>query len=181
MPKSEIRKAVLQQRLSLTPVQVHEKSQKIQKTVLGMPQWAQSQKIGLYSAVKNEVETTLLFMTALEQGKNIYFPRVEQGLKFYEVEGPEDMQKGAWAILEPKNHCPPLGENESLDLVIVPGVVFDKFGNRIGYGKGFYDSVLQKCCDYTVALGYDFQVLDSIPEDEWDIKVKKVISETGEY
>lgn len=181
MTKDELRKSVLQKRLGLTPAYVHEKSQKIQKSVLGLPQWAQAQKIGLYSAVKNEVETTLLFMTGLEQGKNIFFPRVEQGLKFYEVEGPEDMQKGAWAILEPRDHCQALGENESLDLLIVPGVVFDKGGNRIGYGKGFYDGVLKRFIDHAIAIAYDFQITDQIPVEDWDIRVNKIITDVGEY
>ncbi|EKD41904.1 MAG: hypothetical protein ACD_73C00447G0001 [uncultured bacterium] len=178
--KEELRKSILQKRLDLSPAFIHEQSQKIQKAVLNLPLWVQSQKIGLYSAVKNEVETMLLFMTGLEQGKNIYFPRVEQGLHFYEVLGPEDMQKGAWAILEPKQHCEPLGEEEKLDLVIVPGVVFDKSRNRIGYGKGFYDGVLKQFLETSIALAYDFQVVEEIKADSWDVKVKKIITDVRE-
>jgi len=181
MSKEELRKTILQQRLALTSVLAHEKSQKIQKAVLASPEWSKAQKIGLYNFVKNEVETTLLFMTGLEQSKNIYYPKVEQGLHFYEVSGPEDLQKGAWAILEPKDHCKALGAGEKLDLVIVPGVVFDKSCNRIGYGKGFYDNVLKEFAGASIALAYDFQVVDSIEADVWDVRLNKIITDAGEF
>jgi hypothetical protein len=98
----------------------------IQERLLASEIWKGIEWVGLYSAVKNEVETRLLFMKALEAGLSVYFPRVEQGIRFYAVEELEDLQKGAGGILEPRHQCPLMDEVPPNGLVAVPGVVFDQ-------------------------------------------------------
>ncbi len=65
---------------------------------------------------------------------------------------------------------------DKIDLIVVPGVVFDVTGNRIGYGKGYYDRSLRKYKDvYKIGLAFDFQMVNSVPVDDWDEKVDKII------
>lgn len=177
MDKNEIRKKILEQRLALSAEKVTEHSHVIQEHLIKSPYWPQKGRLGIYSSIKNEVLTHRIFQRALEQGLHVYLPRVEQGLVYYEVNGPEDLQRGAWAIPEPQRHCPILAQDEKLDLVVVPGIVFDKTGARLGYGRGFYDRVLDLVGDTYVGLAYDFQVQDELPTDPWDKKMAAVVTE----
>lgn len=181
MDKNEVRQRILKQRLALSEDKVEEHSDIIQGHVLKSPLWPQRGRIGIYSSIKNEIHTHKLFQRALEQGLHVYFPRVEQGLFYYEVNGPEDLQRGAWGIMEPVRHCHILPPDEKLDLIIVPGIVFSKDCYRIGYGRGFYDRVIGVVGDVGVGLAYDFQVLSDIPLDEWDKRLAAVMTEMHEY
>lgn len=175
--KDEVRQSLLTRRSALSVDEVAQMSLAIQERLLKHRLWAAAESVGLYSAVKNEVETILLFHKALEQGKSVYYPRVEQGLKFYEVRERDQLVKGAWGILEPRHGCPMLLENEKLDLLIVPGVVFDMRGFRVGYGKGFYDIFLKSLPAQTVGLAYDFQIVPEISTEDWDVPVGTVMTE----
>ncbi len=179
--KKIIRQEILARRLALSAEEVNNLSVQIENRILKNPVWKKSEKIGLYSSVKNEVETNLLFMKALEEGMSVYFPRVEQGIRFYEIRDPGDLEKGAWGILEPKHDCAPLLSDQKLDLLMVPGIAFDKKGYRLGYGRGFYDHVLEEYHDVSVGLAYEFQVKDELPLDVWDKKVARVVTEKNDY
>ena len=179
--KNDIRNRNLERRLGLSDEAVFDLSLAIQNRLIQSEFWPESGSIALYSAVKNEVRTNTIFQTAVERGLTVYFPRVEQGLKFYEVSGPGDLQKGSWSIPEPKHGCPLLPENEKLDLLLVPGLAFTKGGQRIGYGKGFYDQVIGQVAHKAVALTYEFQVTDEVPTDEWDKIVDALITEKDLY
>lgn len=179
--KNALRQTILDKRLVLPPEKTHHLSQQIQKHLIKDPKWQKVQKVGLYYATKNEVETKLLFMSALEKGASVYFPRVEQGIRYYEVKDPEDLQKGAWGIMEPKHGCSPLPSLNEIELLVVPGVVFDKQGHRLGYGKGFYDVLLEDFSNNSVGLAYDFQIVDTLPVDKWDRRVKQLVTEKNEY
>lgn len=143
--------------------------------------WKVLKSVGLYSASKNEVETNRLFLDSLERGISVYFPRVEQGIRFYEVSDPEELQKGAWGIMEPKHSCPPLPGDQSLDLLLVPGVAFDQSGYRLGYGKAFYDQVLALYYPNTIGLAYEFQLVHELPVEKWDRTVSRVVTEKKVY
>lgn len=179
--KDGLRKSVLAKRLLLTAEIVHSSSRVIQERLLSGPLWQGIEWVALYSPIKNEVETRLLFLRALERGLSVYFPRVEQGIRFYEVGDPSDLQKGAWGILEPKHGCSVLEEARPNGLVVVPGVVFDHKGYRLGYGKGFYDAVLSRGFAKTAGLAYDFQVVPSLPNGPHDQPVKNIVTERREY
>lgn len=179
--KETVRKSLLEKRLSLLPEDVSRLSGVIQARILKAALWKKCERLGLYYATKNEVETNLLFMKGLEEGYSVYFPRVEQGIHFYEVTDPSELAKGAWGILEPKHTCTPLPKTEKLDLLIVPGIAFDKGGYRLGYGRGFYDGVLEDYSACSIGLAYDFQIIEKLPVDPWDRHVKQVMTEKNEY
>lgn len=181
--KDEIRTQKLAQRLELNEERRNELSQAIQEKLIKSSLWPQAGSVALYAAVKGEVLTHTLFQKALESGLHVYFPRVEQGIKFYEVSSPDDLQRGSWSILEPKMSCPELAADKTLNLLVVPGIAFSKNGYRIGYGRSFYDRYLedQDVPPVSAGLAYDFQIIDSFPLDEWDRALSAVTTEKTIY
>jgi len=174
---------MLEKRLSLSQEDVEEFSKIIQNHCLKSPMWPKTGRVGLYAPVKNEVMTQTIFQKALEAGLHVYFPRVEQGIRFYEVNGPDDLQRGSWSIPEPMKHCNVRKKDHHFDLLIVPGIAFTKDCYRIGYGRGFYDKFIAKLIrdSPTVSLSYDFQVLESFPLEDWDEPLSGIITEKNFY
>ncbi|MFQ5585258.1 MAG: 5-formyltetrahydrofolate cyclo-ligase, partial [Thermodesulfobacteriota bacterium] len=116
---------------------------------------------------------------ALREGKEVFFPKVangRRGLDFIKVESEDDFAAGIYDIAEPKGGV--VLERPSLfHLMVVPGVAFDVKGNRLGYGKGYYDMTLKgaECC--IVALAFNFQVVDYIGSEPHDVGVHKIVTE----
>jgi len=181
--KDEIRQHILEKRLGLEDEARVELSKVIQHKVLKSSFWPASGRVGLYSPVKNEVRTHTLFQQALEAGLHVYFPRVEKGIDLYEVNGPEDMHRGSWSILEPNRECPKLALDQTLDLLIVPGIAFAKSCYRLGYGKGFYDEYFSRLTQQvpTIGLAYDFQIVETFPLEDWDHSLTGVMTEKNFY
>ena len=90
--------------------------------------------------------------------------------------------KSRLGILEPLREKKTVNTDE-IDLVIVPGLAFDKSGNRLGHGKGYYDRYLERCGEnvFFIGIAYDFQVLDTIPADAHDIKMNMIVTESRTY
>lgn len=183
MEKNQLREQILAKRLSLENDFILETSKAIEQKVLKSPYWPKTGRVGLYFPIKNEVRTQTLFQKALEAGLRVYFPRVEQGIQFYEVNGPEDLHKGSWSIMEPNLDCAELPDDENLDLIVVPGIVFSLTRHRVGYGRGFYDQLFAKLQPktLTVGLAYDFQVIELLAVDTWDKSLTAVVTEKNFY
>ncbi|MBF0105135.1 MAG: 5-formyltetrahydrofolate cyclo-ligase [Deltaproteobacteria bacterium] len=181
--KKIIRDNMQRLRNELSQVTVEQCSTAIQDRILKAPFWPKKGGVGLYYPIKNEVMTQTLFQRALETGLHVYFPRVEQGIVFYEVNGPEDLQRGCWSVLEPRRHCAPYAPENTLDLLIVPGVVYSPACKRIGSGRGLYDRYVADA-EYdgpVIGLAYECQMMDSFPTDEWDQGVDGVMTEKNFY
>ena len=93
----------------------------------------------------------------------------------------DDLQKGTFGILEPKPEAMNLVAPDELDLVLVPGIAFDKRGYRLGYGGGFYDAFLAQTKSVKVGLAFDFQIVDLLPTREEDERVDLIVSEKTVY
>lgn len=180
--KKNLRRGVLEKRLRLAPARVRELSEIIEERLLKTSFWPESGHVGLYSSIQNEVETITIFQQAIEKGLHVYFPRVEGGIWYYEVNGPEDLQRGAWGVLEPVMDCEPLPDDASLDLLIVPGVVFSEDCFRVGYGRGLYDKFLPRApMKMAMGLAYELQMVKSFPTDPWDVRLDAVVTERCTY
>ncbi|MBI1909019.1 MAG: 5-formyltetrahydrofolate cyclo-ligase [Deltaproteobacteria bacterium] len=133
--------------------------------------------VGLYSPIKNEVTTSLLFQTFRKNGSDLFYPRINRSRKkldFFKVSGAEELQTGSFGILEPSDRGIMA---EGLDLLFVPGVAFDEEGFRLGYGGGFYDRLGSVPIDLRVGLAYDFQIVSLLPRDEKDLSCDVVVTE----
>ena len=139
----------------------------------------------IYSAKKNEVDTYIIANRALEDKKNVYFPKsYPKGLmRFFKVTDIDALHSGKLGIKEPEETVQNeyILSCESTDLCIVPAVCFDTYGYRIGYGKGYYDRFLAKFRGITVGLCFkDCIYHDKLPfEKRYDKAVDIVISEKG--
>ena len=116
---------------------------------------------------------------ALGAGKQLVYPRVDgETLVFEEVNDLSRLAPGAFGVLEPRGGRAVAVDR--IDVLLVPGVAFDRSGHRLGYGKGFYDRAIAKCSDNTVRVGfaYDFQVVDALPVGEHDQPVAALMTES---
>jgi 5-formyltetrahydrofolate cyclo-ligase len=183
--KDNVRKRVLRERDNLPAKYIEKSSRIITEKFLKCSFYVNSNNILIYYPFKNEVETTLIIRDALKNDKNIILPRVhKKDLELYFVTDlSEQLEKGAYGIMEPvSNLCKP-AKISDIDLVIVPGVSFDKNFYRLGYGGGYYDRILSRIPKKVkkIALCFDTQVVDSLPVSEHDIKIDMIITESKIY
>lgn len=138
--------------------------------------------IMLYSSIKSEVDTRWLMEASKEQGMRIALPRVDREqwrIEAVWVDKPDDLEPGTMGILEPKAQLPAVSPSV-LDLIIVPGLGFDRRGYRLGYGAGHYDQFLPKADRATlVGLTYDACLVDSIPRESHDQPVQFILTGSG--
>ena len=132
--------------------------------------------IMLYSALPDEVPTQTLMAELVAQGKTVLLPRVinEKDMELRCYTGPQDLQKGAYGILEPTGER--YTDYEAIDVAIVPGMAFDAEGHRLGRGKGYYDRFLSRVPYlYKIGLCFSWQIVDRVPCDEHDMVMDEVI------
>ena len=180
MPKQVVRESLLLQRQQLPVEERLRLSHCVQAHLIAAPLFKGAHGIALYSPTRGEVDTLDLFAAARQAQKRVYFPRVDgKRMVFVEVAELASLAVGAFGVLEP-----PEGPGVAvavLDLVIVPGVAFDRRGHRIGYGKGFYDRELH-AADFSgasVGLCYQFQLCDRLPAEAHDIPMDYLLTEQG--
>jgi 5-formyltetrahydrofolate cyclo-ligase len=173
--KAALRVALLSQRNSLSTEKAESWSRSIQARLLETPLYKSANAIALYSSVQNEAATEKIRDHSLRNGKRVVYPRLLQrrSLEFVEIESATEFVCGKSGIAEPigdkvLSHC------ADVDLLlIVPGVAFDRRGNRLGRGQAWYDRVIRQWGSRAtpVGLAYEFQVIDRVPVDPWDEKV----------
>ncbi len=184
--KEEIRNEIIRKRNELSKGEIAKKSQIIGEKLFSLSAFVKARTILFYVSFRNEVETHLLIERSLSLGKKVIVPRVNQEkkeLELYEISSLEELTSGSWNIPEPDPKKAKMANLEEIDTVIVPGVVFDENGNRIGYGGGYYDrrlAVIRKIKKEKVrfiGLGFDFQVKKEIPQGMSDVKVDSLVTE----
>ena len=157
-------------------------SSKIIDLLVNTDVWKKANHIMMYSPFKGEIDLLVLLQ---EPGKKFYFPKIDnKKLQVVEVKSAYDFEEGTYNIGEPKSFCPVFSP-KNIDLIIVPGLAFDKEGNRLGRGQGFYDRFLEDVKKYkeipTLALAYPFQIQESVPIEPHDQKVDRVLSLCNVY
>ena len=162
------------------PVLEGQKSGLILKTLLSEEAFADASSVALYFPVNGEVDTRGIFRKCLELEKKAFFPKTRgSDLVFLRTRNLEELTPGAFSLPEPPADAE-CARSDELDLVLVPGVAFDLSGNRIGYGKGFYDRFLKDIPRHIrFGLAYSFQVLKSVPSHRTDVKTGRIITEDG--
>ncbi|HBE72410.1 MAG TPA: 5-formyltetrahydrofolate cyclo-ligase [Planctomycetaceae bacterium] len=163
-------------------------SQQIVERFMGLPEYAKSQTVMFYIDVRDEVRTRHALPAALESGKRIVIPYCVDGeLELFHLESMDELDIGMYKILEPKADlrevaAKRLGPSD-LDLIMVPGVAFDRNGGRTGHGKGYYDKLLEHAPATTplVALAFECQMFAEIPCESHDIYMDKVVTQDAVY
>lgn len=177
MPKRTLRAATLARRRELTPYLVACHSLALQQLFLALPEYRQAQVLALYSPIHHEVETATVATRALAEGKTLLYPAVVGSkMEFRRVRHLDDLVPGRFGILEPRGE---VWEPKQADLIVVPGVAFDRSGRRIGYGKGFYDKALHQLegSGRLVAFCYQFQLVEEIAGEPHDVTMDLIVTE----
>lgn len=183
--KGELRKAVLKKRMSLSDIEVLDKSQRIIHTIFNLDKFKNSKNIMCYIDFKKEVSTKRLITEAIAMGKQVSVPYItdikDQNnimvaaiIRDYEL-----LEKGTYGIYAPQKEGLISMDPNSIDLIIVPGVAFDLNMNRIGYGAGYYDRflrLLRPDC-LKVGIAFEIQIIDEIPIETFDIQLDHIVTE----
>ncbi len=140
------------------------------------------QSVMLYLHIRSEVQTDRLLETLLNAGKQVSAPVMDTEqrtlLPRQIHEHKTDIVRHPYGVMEPNRNCP-LVPLESLQLVIVPGIAFDRNGYRLGYGKGFYDRFLAEVPHAAaIGLAYQCQLVENTFPQSWDIPVQQIFTET---
>lgn len=174
MNKKECRKLIreLKERYSLD--KKRKLSAEIWQKVERNEHFQQARTVLVYWSMDDEVYTHD-FVRKWAQEKVILLPCVRGNeLEIFYYEGEESMCPGeSFGILEPTGmKCEVL---EDIDLILVPGLAFDREGNRLGRGKGYYDKILKRTTAWKIGICFDFQVLQQVPAEVHDVKMDEVI------
>lgn len=180
--KERIRCAAHAARKNHAPGEIRRKSAAIRARLFRLPDYRKAKTVMFYAAKDLEVQTLDAIRLALKgnskgKGKRVAVPLVKgDKMDAIEIRSAKDLAPGAFGVPEPRRGKK-IGPKE-IDLVVVPGVAFDTNGNRVGYGKGFYDKYLKKSVGArTVGLAYEFQIAPRVPAECHDVRVNFVITE----
>ena len=157
-----------------------ERSEKIVSQLLQTAQFQVAKTIAVTMSNFPEVETRRLIETAWSLGKTVTVPKshpATREMTFYAITGFDQLEVVFAGIEEPIEASCQKVLLENLDIVIVPGVVFNEQGFRIGFGGGYYDRFLAKYKGVTIALAFDEQVQASIPVDSHDVPIQTIITD----
>lgn len=183
--KITLRSEILLKRRNLKKIEWEEKNEQILTRVESLDIFQSAQHILFYYGVKNEVDPVPLAHQCIKMGKKVYFPFIDSENDVFHAGHVSnidtDMELGTFDIMEPKKRV--ATDIQKLDLIFVPGVAFDLTGNRIGMGKGFYDKFFHQFRDPNhiskrVGLGFDFQMVEALPTEEFDEVVGWLVSES---
>ena len=190
MRKEELRRQIRQAKRQFTPQQLEELSLPVISRL--RPLLAESKTIMAYYSLPDEVNTHSLIDDLVAEGKTVLLLKVTgaETMELRRYTSRDDLQEGTYHILEPVGE--PFTDYASIDLILVPGLAFDAAGHRLGRGRGYYDRFLRtmgtvptvrSAADYrgtvpsvrTLGICFDFQKVDEVPVDAFDIPVDKVV------
>lgn len=165
-----------------------ELSRQICSSFAVLPEYAAARTVLVYIDVRTEVRTREFLPLALDHGKRIVVPYcVEGALELFHLQNMDELAVGMYKILEPKPEFRSLAAKKvapgEIDLVMVPGVAFDRRGARMGHGFGYYDKLLEhvRADAPLVALAFECQLFDEIPTAPHDVFMDKIITQQAIY
>ena len=155
------------------------KSKIITQKIIEDEDYKRASVVALYKSMKSEVDLNLLLQHAFNNNKTIALPKViGNELKFYKISSiNETLIKSKFGVEEPAGIPKDYVPSSKIDLIIVPGICFDKQNNRLGFGRGYYDRYLKTCKANYIGICFKEQIVDFVPTTSYDIKVKKVITD----
>ena len=174
--KNQIKESVLEKRNSLSKQEVFERSKKIEKNLIDIDNYKKSKVVMFFVSFNSEVNTHDMIKNSLKN-KTVVIPKlINKDIEPSVIIDFDSLIAGKFGILEPIEIMKIAYKN--IDLILVPGIVFDKEGHRIGYGFGYYDKFLRKAPKaIKIGLAFDFQVIDKIPREMHDMPVDLIVTD----
>lgn len=182
--RAELRAQLLEQRQALSPNQVIQDSAAACEHLLKSDVFQSASTIASYLATNNELDMALALDDCHKKNKPVFLPMISdfkrKMMDFRQYLPDDTLHKNRYGIAEPTVEAE-LWSPAKNDVILVPLVACDLAGNRLGMGGGFYDRFLEQRADSLVKIGiaYDWQVLDSVPTEAWDIPVDYVLTPSG--
>lgn len=174
MDKREIREKIKQMRRMLTEAEKESAAEEVFSTLEKTGAFLMANHILMYHSLPDELSTHA-FLKKWGNRKHFYLPRVN-GVNLDILPYDESrLELGAFHIEEPSGDNT-VDESE-IELIIVPAVAYDRKGNRLGRGKGFYDRLLSTTQAVKIGVGYEFQLIDEIPVEPHDVPMDMVITQ----
>jgi len=180
MSKADVRRDALKARRSLSAEQVESLSARIQDALMALPEFLEARVVASYAAMRDEVQTGKIMRSALSSGKRLLVPRTDPrslSLRFCEIRSLDQLAPGYLGILEPPHtsKAVPLSESQ---LVVVPVVAWDEAGQRLGYGKGYFDRELRyRGRAASAGLAFESQRRDQLPATPSDVPLDIIVTE----
>ncbi|XP_063170152.1 5-formyltetrahydrofolate cyclo-ligase [Candoia aspera] len=177
---------------ALSEVEKLRQSRLLARKVMAHPRYLASQRIAVFLSMPDEVRTSEIIKDIFQKGKECFIPWYKPQsshmdmVKLASYEEIDLLPLTSWNIHQPAENDvreDALAMADGLDLILMPGLGFDKTGNRLGRGKGYYDTYLQRCLQhpkgkpYTIALAFQEQLCNLVPVSETDMKVDELLFE----
>jgi len=179
--KNELRKGMLAKRRALTEEQAAANSARVCEELLAADIWQGIETVLAYLPYGRELNVWPLFADLWAKGLRIAVPvcsENERGKMVAALLTPEtELVRKSLGVLEPVE--PQFIMSEEIDVVLVPGVVFDQKGNRMGHGAGYYDRYLACCSALVIGVAHQLQVVEELPAEPWDIQMDMLCTEAG--
>ena len=179
--KKKFREEALAKRNSIPSEVRAEKGRQITEHILQSNVYKQAKTVFSFVSMGSEVETREILRQAWRDGKTVAVPKTENGRKmiFLRIDSFADLKEGRFGVMEPTT-----GEEvvpETGDLFLVPGALFDRKKNRVGYGGGYYDTYFEKYRGYRkIGIAFSEQITEmDIPTAEYDIPLDDIVTENG--
>ncbi len=182
MEKTKIRKIMLERLKRQTEEEKERRGEIIRDILFGLEEFKRARTLLSYVSLGYEVDTRNIIKESLRMGKVVAVPvtmkKDKEILPSRVVNFEEELTPSNFGILEPRKEYLRLIPREDLDVIIVPGLAFDKNGARIGHGGGYYDRLLKTLSPHTktIGLAFNFQILERLPVSSHDIPVSRVLS-----
>ncbi len=179
--KKQMRETVLARRDAMLPAARTIASHAIVEKVCALSQYRQANVVLIYMGFGSEIETQTLLERILVDAKTVVLPRVDrtsQSLILHVVRNMSELVTSKWGIREPRSDAPSMPIS-AIEFVLMPGVAFDRSGNRLGYGRGYYDKLLSAASPALarVAAGFACQIVDAVPVGPDDERIDTIITD----
>lgn len=176
--KNRLRTTLLEKRSTMGERVCHSKSQAIKKRVLALPEFAEATIVHFYLSDLMEVQTDGLIEEAFQLQKQVVVPLLDQvALSQINELDPNHFTLNRLGMRSPKKQFCKAVSKACVDLWIIPGIGYDRMGNRLGRGAGYYDRLLSGVVKKTIGLAFECQIVEAIPLGENDCKVDQIITE----
>ena len=184
MDKFAVRQDMRRRRDAMSLDDVFNLSRAVEDRLFSCKDFSSCQNIMFFLSFGSEVRTDEMITRSLKDRKQVYVPRMmirERRLEVCEIKDmDQEFELGSYDIREPSQSNSKVVSPSKVDAVIAPGLAFDRSGARIGFGRGYFDWLFKHLPDEALRLGvaYEFQVVDSIPQDSWDERVQMIFTES---
>ena len=181
--KRRLRRILSEQRRAVPPAEAARVASRIASRLVAEPVVRSARRVALYAALPGEVPSRPLFDALVALGLPCSFPRAleRRALEFAAVTDWSELRPGRYGVLEPPAQAAVTRPEEG-DLVLVPGVAFDRAGNRLGRGQGCYDRAFPASAPRPpglIGVAYQIQLVESVPHTETDRRMDAVVTELG--